>query len=142
MPEGYVSDVTVLVWHVCRHDQQREGTLLCLRVMSVMLLSFAGICPQKWSNNVEHTLAAILFRFSVTFVSVFLYILFPPPKGGRIFLMSPPVWKLRAVSLSPLFYISSFVLLPSVLLLFLSYPFLLLAHSSDFFFPKPPFSKR
>ena len=36
-----------------------------------------------------------------------------PPKGGRGFLMSPPCLDLRAASLIPLFYISSFVLLPS-----------------------------
>ena len=38
-------------------------------------------------------------------------------------------------------YISPLLFFCLVLLLFLSYPFLLLAHSPDFFFPKPPFSK-
>ena len=67
----------------------------------------------------------------------------PPPKGGKgIYDVSPPVWNLRAASLIPLIYISSLVLLPIVLSLFLSYPFLLLAYSLDLLFPKHPFSQR
>ena len=55
----------------------------------------------------------------------------------------PPVWNLRAVILIPLFYIYLlFLFFCLVLSLFLSYPFLLLANSPDFFFPKPSFSKR
>ena len=61
-----------------------------------------------------------------------------PPKGGRGFMMSPS-WNLRAFSLIPRFYIS-LLFFCLVLLLPLSYP--LLVHSSDFFFPKPPFSER
>ena len=34
-------------------------------------------------------------------------------REARAFLMSPPVWNLRAFSLIPLFYISSLLLLPS-----------------------------
>ena len=66
-------------------------------------------------------------------------------QGGRGFLMPPPlppVWNIRAFSLIPLFYTSSFSFFCLVLLLFLSYPFLLRAHSPDFFSPKPPFSER
>ena len=48
----------------------------------------------------------------------------------------PPVWNLGAVGLIPLFYISSVVLLPSLVALSLSYPFLLLIHSPCLFFPK------
>ena len=60
--------------------------------------------------------------------------------GG--FLMSPPVCNLRAVSLIPLFYISSLALMSIVLSLFLFDPFLLLAHCPDLVFPKPPLSER
>ena len=52
----------------------------------------------------------------------------------------PPVWNLRAASL--IFYISPLLFFCLVLLLFLSDPFLLLALSPDFFFPKPPFPER
>ena len=62
------------------------------------------------------------------------------PKGGRGISDTylPPVWNLRAVSLIPLFCISSLVLLPSPV----TYPVLLLAHSADLFFTKLPFSER
>ena len=56
-------------------------------------------------------------------------------EGWRFWCL-PPVWNLRAVSLIPLFCISSLVL---ALSLFLSCPFLLLALFSYFFFPKSPF---
>ena len=64
---------------------------------------------------------------------VHIYLCLPRRKAGG-FLMSPPVWNLRAANLIPLFYISSIVILP----LFLFYPFLLLAHSPDLnlHFPK------
>ena len=52
---------------------------------------------------------------------------------------SPHLRNLRAFSLIPLVYISSFVLLPSrVALSVLSFSASVLAHSPDFFFPKPP----
>ena len=63
-----------------------------------------------------------------------------PPKGGWGFMMCPPCLESQGVSLIPLFYISCFVL-PSPVALSV-YPFLLLAHSPDFFFSKPPFSER
>ena len=62
-----------------------------------------------------------------------------PPSG--IYDVSPPVWNLRAVSLISLFYISPLLFFCLVLLLFVSNPFLLLAHSLDFFFLKSPFSE-
>ena len=64
-----------------------------------------------------------------------------PRREAGDFLCLPPVWNIRAFSLIPLFYTSSFVLLSSpVALLF--YLFLLLAHSPDFISPKSPFSER
>ena len=54
-------------------------------------------------------------------------------KGGRaVSDVFPSVWNLRAVSSIPLFYISSFVLMPSRVAL----------STFDFFFQKPPFSER
>ena len=55
--------------------------------------------------------------------------------------VSPPVWNLRALSFIPLFYVSPLLFFCLVLSLFLCYPFLLLAHSPDLFFPKSPFSE-
>ena len=88
------------------------------------------INTQKWTGSTVETNHKLL----VPLLSI--------PKGGRGFLMSPPVRNLRAVSLIPLFY--NYVLSCSsalVLLLFLSCPFLLLVHSPDLFFPKPPSPK-
>ena len=65
-----------------------------------------------------------------------------PLKGGRGFLMSPPLSGISGRSIWSYFSISPLLLFCLVLLLFLSYPFLLLAYSPDFFFPKPPFSER
>ena len=48
---------------------------------------------------------------------------------------------LSRVSLIPLFCLSPLLFFCLALFLFLSYPFVLLAHSRDFFFSKPPFSK-
>ena len=64
-----------------------------------------------------------------------------PPKGDRGISDSlPPVWNLRAVSLIPLFYISSLVLLPSpvalTLTLFCFCPILLTTFSLNLIFPK------
>ena len=65
-----------------------------------------------------------------------------PPKGGRgDFWCLPPVWNLRVVSVWSLAYISPLLCFCLVLLLFLSCLFLLLSHSPDLFFPKPPFPK-
>ena len=50
----------------------------------------------------------------------------------------PPVWNLGAASLIPLYL----VLLPNPAAISVLNPFLLLAHSLDLFFPKPPFSER
>ena len=54
----------------------------------------------------------------------------------------PPCLKSQGCQFDTTFYISSFVLLPIILLLFVSSPFLLWARSPDLFFPKPPFSER
>ena len=61
--------------------------------------------------------------------------LYAPQKGGREIadVPPPPVWNLRAVSLIPLFYISSLVFLPSPVALSVSS---FSAHSPDLFFPE------
>ena len=66
-----------------------------------------------------------------------------PSKGGLGISDVSPLSGISGLSCSliPFFYISSLVFC-IFLLLFLSYLFLLLAHSPDLFFPKPPFSER
>ena len=59
----------------------------------------------------------------------------PPPSLSGI--SGLPVWYHFSI-----LYISLLLLFCLALLLFLSYPFLLLAHSPEFFVPKPPFSER
>ena len=76
--------------------------------------------------------------FNLLWVSIDISLPCPRREAGDFWCLLP-VWNLRAFSLILLFYISSFVFLPIILLLFLSYLFLLLAYSPDFFFPKPPF---
>ena len=46
-------------------------------------------------------------------LSIYLLIYSVPRREAQGFLMSPPVWNFRAVSLILLFYMSSLVLLPS-----------------------------
>ena len=58
----------------------------------------------------------------------------------RDFRCVPPVWNLRAVIVWSHFSISPILFFCLVLSLFLSYPFMLLAHSPDLLFP--PFSER
>ena len=64
-----------------------------------------------------------------------------PRRQAGGFMISLPVWNLRAASLIPLFYIPSLVLMPSpVALSVLS--FSVFAHSPDLFPPKPSFFER
>ena len=60
-------------------------------------------------------------------------------EGRPTILMSPPCLKSQGCQLIPLYPVFFFC---HVLSLFLSYPFLCLAHSPDLFFPKSPFSER
>ena len=78
--------------------------------------------------------------FTLTPVTVTCFVSLMLNGGQRLWCL-PPVWNLRAVILIQLLYICSLV--PSFLALSVySYPFLLLAHSPDPFFPKSSFPKR
>ena len=55
--------------------------------------------------------------------------------------VSPPCLESQDCQFDPTFLISSLLLFCLVLWIFLSCPFLLLAHSLDIFFPKSPFSE-
>ena len=64
-----------------------------------------------------------------------------PPKGGRGISDVSPLSRVSGLSVWSNFSIPPLLFFCLVLLLFLSDPFLLLGHSPDFFFPKPPFSE-
>ena len=65
----------------------------------------------KWSLTDECLLVLVHAHSLIIVPSISLTM--TPPKGGWGFLMSPPCLESQAVSLIPLFYISSLVLLPS-----------------------------
>ena len=139
--------VVMLVTSVlCCHTMIPCPTLSCCVVVlcwPALLSDCVVICPALLSCVVVlffcNTCLALLWYFAVLLCCGTLLL----PRGSQgIFWCLPPIWNLRALSLIPLFNISSFVLFCLVLLLFQSYFFLLLVHSPDFFFPKPPFSKR
>ena len=71
--------------------------------------------------NEDQNLSKIIKYYYYYYYYYFQYYSYYPPKGGQAFLMSPPVCNLKAFSLISLFYISSFVLLPSTVALSVLY---------------------
>ena len=101
---------------------------------------------QSWSNCPSGCCWMVCLCSDGLFVQqcltvLFLFLFFVPLKGGREFLMSPHCLE-SGLSVWSHYIISPLLFFCLVLLLFLSYPFLLLAHSPDLFFLKLLFSKR
>ena len=120
--------------HFSRSSFDSEGSV-CFRM-------FTAIGQHVWNFSLY---ACFLFRtVSLTVVLIVLdedvRLLLPRREAGG-FLMYPPCLESQGYQFDPTFmYLLLFFCL--VLLLFLSDRFLLLTHSPDFFFRKPPFSER
>ena len=104
---GVESDVKVF-WPEC----VTMCFFLCLLFTSVKRLAL----PPKVEDGAGRSINIRYYYYYCFFVYVLFVCLavVVPLKGGRGFVMSPPpVWNIKAVSLIPCFYISSFALLLS-----------------------------
>ena len=111
-----------------------QGLLSIISVISLQLPSLEQSLmqiPEPSDADVEKVLDS--YHKKVLFSSVC-----SPLKGGRVFLMSPPCLESQGCQIDPTFSISPLLFFFLVLSFFLCYPFLVLAHSPDLFFPKPP----
>ena len=99
-----------------------------------------------WMRFIQHNINTviiiiIIFDYYIISIIIIIIIIKFPRREAEHFWCLPPVWNLRAFSLIQLFYICSFVLLPSpvapsVLFCFCFGPILLISFSLNLHFPK------
>ena len=113
----------------------QSGSLSCLQDRSTVLywMEMDGWVGQ-WmiSCFVGWLLDTFLIGYCFSWLFFLTFFLSPRREAGDLWCL-PPIWNLRAVGLISLFYIYLLLFFCLVLSLFLSYPFLLLAHFPDFF---------
>ena len=120
------------------------GLISCLKVTQCCCVCVC-VCVRAWAFNwdtIKTNCSVVLFWVFSCFVLMDASLInLTPPKGRLGISDVSPLSGISRLSVWSHFSISS-LLFFLVLLLFLSYPFLLWTHSPDFFFPKPPFSEK